>query len=61
MKLQLLSLAFVVAFTSNTPPAVAAGNDDTAAIRACATKYADNVDDAERPLHLRDRRRSVHR
>jgi uncharacterized protein YecT (DUF1311 family) len=49
MNPRLLSLAaLAAALFCGAPPAIAAGNDDTAAIRACATKYADNVDDAER-------------
>ena len=49
MNPRLLSLAaLAAALFCGVPPVLAAGNDDTAAIRACATKYADNVDDAER-------------
>jgi uncharacterized protein YecT (DUF1311 family) len=48
MKLRRLSFAFAVAFLWSGPPSLAAGQDDGAAIRACAAKYADNIDEAER-------------
>jgi uncharacterized protein YecT (DUF1311 family) len=48
MKLWLLAFAFAVASLSANAPARAAGNDDTAAIRACVDKYPDDIDQAER-------------
>ncbi len=44
--LPLAALAF--ALFCGAPPSLAAGQDDGTAIRACAAKYADNVDEAER-------------
>jgi uncharacterized protein YecT (DUF1311 family) len=55
MSRRLLSLAALTAFVACWSAAPvqaagghAAGQDDTAAIRACAAKYAENIDEAER-------------
>ena len=43
-----VALSALMAFLGQVAPSLAAGNDDTAAIRACVEKYADNIDEAER-------------
>jgi uncharacterized protein YecT (DUF1311 family) len=48
MRLRLSLFACALAFLWNALPSHAAGNDDTAAIRACIGKYADDVGAAER-------------
>ena len=44
----LLAGLAAVALLSNIPQSIAANAKDTAAIRACAAKYPENVDEAER-------------
>ncbi len=42
-----LCAAFAFALFCTAPPALAAGQDDAAAIRACVAKYPDDIDQAE--------------